>query len=112
MASTQYRHLRRQIHAVAQELSRLTIACNIALDQQNLWERILRDDNSVCGRKNDKAFQQLRQHLMALFPMQEQAIVKLGAKDTEEVFNEVRTAIAELRLTGSPSASLPPKYKG
>ena len=111
MASTQHRHLSRQIHAVAQELSRLTIACNIALDQPDLWQRILQNDNSVCGRKNDDAFQQIRQHLMALFPMQEQAIANLGARETEEVFDEVRTAIAELRLAGSPSASLPPKYK-
>ena len=89
----------------------MTIACNIALDQQDLWERILRNDNSVCGRRNDEAFQQIRQHLMALFPLQERAIADIGTKATEEVLDEVRAAITKLRLAGSPSASLPPKYK-
>ena len=111
MTSSQHQQLRRQLHAVARELSKLTIACSISLDQQDLWERILRNDDSVCGRKNDEAFQQIRKHLMALFPMEEQAIDDIGAKATEEVLDEVRAAIAKLRLAGSPSASLPPKYK-
>ena len=111
MTSSQHPQLRRQLHAVGHELSKLTIACNIALDQQDLWQRILRNDNSVCGRKNDEAFQQIRKHLMALFPLEEEAIDNIGAQATEEVLDEVRTAIAELRLAGSPSASLPPKYK-
>ena len=111
MTSSKHRQLQRQIQAVAEELSKLTIACNIALDQQDLWQRILRNDDSVCGRKNDKAFQQIRQHLTAIFPIQKQAIADIGAEATEEILDEIRTTIAKLRLAGSPSASLPPKYK-
>ncbi|MGI9206239.1 MAG: hypothetical protein ACR2Q3_19645 [Woeseiaceae bacterium] len=111
MTSSQNKQLSRQIHAVAQELSKLAIACNIALDQQDLWKRILQNDNSVCDRKNAEAFQHVRQHLMALFPMEERAIDDIGAQATEEVLDEVRAAIARLRLAGSPSASLPPKYR-
>ena len=111
MASSQHQHLRRQVRAVAKELSKLTIACDIDLDQQNLWERILRNDKTVCGRRSDKAFEQIKQHLMAIFPIQGQAVEDIGARATEEILDEVRTAIAELRLAGSQSATLPPKYK-
>lgn len=87
----------------------LTIACNIPLDQPNLWERILKNDNSVCGRKNDVAFEQIRMHLMALFPLQDEAVDEIGAQATKEVLAEVRTAITELRLAGSATASVPPE---
>jgi len=87
----------------------LTIACDIPLDQPHLWERVLKNDHSVCGRKNDDAFQQIRIHLMALFPLEAEAIDEIGAQATKEVLAEVRAAIIELRLAGSPTASLPPE---
>ena len=111
MAGSQHPHLRSQIQAIAEQLSKLTIACNIELDQQELWKRILQNDSSVCGRRNDKAFQQIRRHLMALFPLEEEAIASIGANATEEVLDEVRASIAKLRLAGSPSARLPAKFK-
>ena len=56
------------------ELSKLAIACDIELGSPGLAERILKNDESVCRRRNPKAFRQLRQHLMALNSIEEQAI--------------------------------------
>jgi len=81
------------------------LACGIDLGQPGLAERILKNDQSVCGRQNPDAFRQLRQHLMALFPLEEQAIERLGAEDTREILDQVRTPIMALREVGSPGAN-------
>jgi hypothetical protein len=102
-----HRYWGRQIDGIARELSRLAIACDIELGKPGLAERILKNDESVCGRKNPKAFRKIRQHLMALFTLEERAISRLGPEDTKEILDQVRTAIIEIRQAGSATHSLP-----
>ena len=106
---TEFKHTYwgRQIDNVARELSRLAIVCDIELGKPGLAERILKNDATVCGRKSPKAFRQMRQHLMALFTLEERAIDRLGPEDTREIFDQVRTAIVEIRQAGSAAHSLP-----
>ena len=91
----------RQIDGLAHELSKLAIACDIELGRPGLAERILRNDASVCRRRNPEAFRQLRQHLMALLSIEDQAIEQIGPEDTHSIFDEVRAAINAIRNTGS-----------
>ena len=97
----------RQIDAVAHELSRLAIVCDVELGRPGLAERILKNDRSVCGRDNPKIFRQMRQHLMAMFALEEKAIERLGPEDTKEILDEVRAAIIAIRKAGSAAHSLP-----
>ena len=97
----------RQIDAIAHELSRLAIVCDIELGRPGLAERILKNDQNVCGRDNPKAFRQMRQHLMALFSLEERAIERLGSEDTKEILDHVRAVIIAIRKAGSPGHSLP-----
>ena len=97
----------RQIDSIAQEISRLAVACNIELGKEGLAERVLKNDESVCGRRNPEAFQLLRKHLMALFSVEEGAIDRVGAAETREMLDKVRAAITHLRAAGSPSQSVP-----
>jgi hypothetical protein len=97
----------RQIDGIAHELSRLAIVCDIELGRPGLAERILENDESVCGRKNPEVFRQMRQHLTALFSLEVGAVERLGADDTREILDQVRAAIVELRQAGSSSHSLP-----
>jgi hypothetical protein len=100
----------RQIDNVTHELSRLAIVCDIELGKPGLAERILKNDESVCGRKNPKAFRHMRQHLMALFTLEERAIDQLGPEDTKEILDQVRKAVVEIRQAGSAAHSLPKEY--
>ncbi len=100
----------RQIDNVAHELSRLAIVCDIELGKPGLAERILKNDESVCGRKNPKAFRHMRQHLMALFTLEERAIDQLGPEDTKEILDHVRMTVIEIRQAGSAAHSLPKEY--
>ncbi len=109
MTEHKHKYWGRQIDGIAQELSRLAIACNIEIGKEGLAERILKNDESVCGRRNPEAFQLIRKHLMALFSIEEGAIDRLGAAETKEMLDKVRAAITELRTAGSPSQSVPRK---
>ena len=107
MAEFKHTYWGRQIDNIARELSKLAIACDIELGRPGLAERILKNDDSVCGRKNPKAFRQIRQHLMALFTLEGRAIERLGPEDTREILDQVRAAIVAIRKAGSGSHSLP-----
>lgn len=109
MTEHKHRYWGRQIDGIAQELSKLAIACDIELGKEGLAERVLKNDESVCGRRNPEAFQLARKHLMALFSVEEGAIDRLGASETKEMLDKVRAAITDLRIAGSPSQSVPRK---
>jgi hypothetical protein len=98
---------RRQIDSLAHELSKQAIICDIELGKPGLAERILKNDDSVCGRKNPKVFRQMRQHLMALFSLEVTAVERLGTEDTKEILDAVRAAIVAIREAGGASMSIP-----
>ena len=97
MSETKHTYWARQIDGLAHELSRLAIACDIELGSPGLAERIIKNDESVCGRKNPQAFQQMRKHLMVLFPLRKRAVDELGASETKQVMAQVRAAVTALR---------------
>ena len=97
----------RQIDGLAHELSKQAIICDIELGKPGLAERILKNDESVCGKRNPKVFRQMRQHLVALFSLEVAAVERLGAEDTKEILDAVRAAITEIRKAGSASQSVP-----
>ena len=107
MTDVKHSYWTRQIDGVARELSRLAIICDIELGRPGLAERILKNDETVCGRKSPKAFRQMRQHLMALFAIEERAIDRLGPEDTKQILDQVRSAIVAIREAGSATQSLP-----
>ena len=45
-------------------------------------------------------FKKIRHHLMALFPLEERAIKRLGADETQEILDDIRAAIGKLRAQG------------
>jgi hypothetical protein len=109
MAEFKHTYWRRQIDGLAHELSKLAIVCDIELGRPGLAERILKNDETVCGKSNPKAFRQMRQHLMALFNLEQGAVERLGPKDTKEILDQVRSTIIAIRQAGSPTQSLPKK---
>ena len=92
------------VESIAAEVSMLAIACDIDIEIPNAGERVLRNDQTICGRKNPEAFQKLRRHLMALFPLEEQAIEELGAAKVKQTMDRVREEMRR-RRRGSTSAT-------
>jgi len=102
MSASKHRAWAEGAGSVAKEVSRLAIACDIDIEKPGLAERILKNDESVCGRRNSAAFGKLRRLLMAFFPLKERMIDRLGPDDTLEILNQVRADIRRLREQGSP----------
>ena len=109
MNESKHRYWARQIDGIAHELSRLAIACDIEIGKPGLVERILKNDESVCGRKSPAAFQLSRRHLMALFSVEEGAIDRIGPAETKQITDMVHEAIVKIRSAGGPGQSLPRK---
>jgi hypothetical protein len=86
-----------QIDNLVAEMSRLCIACNIAMLEPGVFERVLKGDQSVCGRQNPEVFEKLRKHLMAYCQVEEKAIKRLGAEDAQTMLDEVRASMVRLR---------------
>jgi hypothetical protein len=94
------RYFNEQFEGLAHEISVLLIACDIDLGTPELPERILRNDAGVCGRQNPQAFEKLRHHLMALYPLEERSIERLGAEETKRMLDVIRQSIVHLRELG------------
>jgi hypothetical protein len=56
MAKFKHSYFGNQLDGMAQELSKLAIACDIKMFEPGMAERILKNDASVCGRSNPEAF--------------------------------------------------------
>ncbi|RLA35003.1 MAG: hypothetical protein DRR11_01085 [Gammaproteobacteria bacterium] len=97
---SKFKSVKTQADAMAREISMLAIACNIDIDQDQVAQRVLKNDSSVCRRKNPQAFEKLRQHLMAFFPLKQRAIDRMSAEHVGKALNEVRASIRALRNAG------------
>jgi len=86
-----------QIDNLVTEMSRLCIVCDIKMLEPGIAERVLKGDQTVCGRKNPNVFEKLRKHLMAYCHVEEKAIKRLGADEVQTMLNEIRASIARLR---------------
>ena len=109
MAEFRYPNWGRQLESLAEELSRLCIACNIDILKDGAFERILNNDETVCGQRNPTAFTKLRHALMAFYEVEEKAIERLGPADVRVMLDQVRLSIARLRgiELDIPDPSLP-----
>jgi hypothetical protein len=105
MAKSRHRYWADQLQAISSELSKLAIACDIDFYRPDAVSRILRNDATICGRSNPRAFEEIRHHLMALYPLEERAIERIGAEETQTILDEIRHAIAVLRNAGRPGSA-------
>jgi hypothetical protein len=95
----------RQIETLAHELSVLSIACDIELGKPGRAERVVKNDKTVCGQQNPEAFRMLRQHLMALFIVEDRALDESDADHQLEILDHVRTAINHIQRAGNAGES-------
>ncbi len=75
------------------EIVRAARLCDITLDQPNVVERIIRNDDSVCGRQNPAQFTKLRGLLMLALKLQGTSFELLGPAETLEISDQVRARI-------------------
>ena len=94
----------RHLEGIADELLRLAVACDVRLREPGVIERIIRDDKSVCGRKNEIGFQKLRKLLMATYDSLGKAIDRIGPEETKAIIEAISAHLEKRRDSpGSPN---------
>ena len=63
-------------------------------------DRIIRDDATVCGRKNPDAFRKLRNLVMATYDSLGKSIDRIGPEETKMIRDAIVERIEKLRDSG------------
>jgi len=72
----------RHLDAIGDELLRLTAICDVNLRETGVVERILKNDESVCGKRNPIGFRKLRDLVMATIDSLNKSADRIGADET------------------------------
>lgn len=100
MTDTKHAAWQRHLDGIANELLRLSIACDLRLRDPGVIERILKDDSTVCGRRNPEAFRKLRNLVMATYDSLGRSIDRIGPEDTKMITDAITTRLAQVRDSG------------
>jgi hypothetical protein len=97
-----------QLDALLEEIARDASICGIKLLDPGVVERVLHNDESVCGQKNAIAFRKLRELLMLGFMTREKAFDKLGPVEADSLITVIREKLKE-RFEGNLGGQSPSK---
>lgn len=100
MSNSRHKVWERHLDGIATELLRMAIACDVILRDEGVIERILNNDESVCGRKNPEAFRKLRNLVMATYQSLNKAIDRIGPEETTMIRDAIVERIEKLRVLG------------
>ena len=77
----------RHFEGIADELLHLAIACEVRLHDPGVIERILRNDASLCGRKHEHSFHNMRNLLVAYYNSIGKAVDRIGPEETKKIID-------------------------
>jgi hypothetical protein len=87
----------RHLEGIADELLHLAVACDLRLRDPDVIERIIRNDQTVCGRKNQIGFKKLRKLLMATFDSLGKSIDRIGPEETRTIVESISLHLEKRR---------------
>lgn len=93
----------RHLESIAEELLHLSIACDLKLRDPGVIERIIKNDDTVCGRKNEHGFRKLRALVMATYDSLGKSIDRIGPEETKKVTSAIAAAMQKRRDPGTDS---------
>ena len=99
-AATKHPAWERHLDAIGDELLRLTTVCGVNLQEPGVVERILKNDEKVCGKKNPIGFRKLRELLLATFGSVNKAIDRIGPDQTKQIVDAIKERLDRRRELG------------
>ena len=75
----------RHLDGIGDELLRLAVACDVRLRDEGVIDRILKNDETVCGTRNPVGFRKLRSLVVATFSSLNKAIDRLGPDEVKMI---------------------------
>jgi hypothetical protein len=102
----------RHFDAIGDELLRLAHICDVPLRQPGVVERVLKNDETVCGKKNPIGFRKLRELVMATFTSTDKALERIGPDEMKLIVDALYERIdRRMELAGSAKKSRPTSDK-
>ena len=86
-----YAHQRwaKDFEELDRQIGEKAIICHVPILDPGVIERVLKNDNLVCGTENPQAFEKLRSLLMLHYQMRDMAVVKFGQQETNQIMDEI-----------------------
>jgi len=97
MEKSKHKAWSRHFDTIGDELLRLTTICEVDLREPDVIERILKNDATVCGKRNPIGFRKLRALLMATFGSLGKAMDRLGTDEVRKITHEIAQRLEERR---------------
>lgn len=85
---------------IADELLKLSIACNVRLREPGIIDRVLKNDVTVCGRRNEEGFRRMRHLLIAFYDSVGKSAERIGPQDTKKIIEALKERNKTLRESG------------
>jgi hypothetical protein len=80
---------------VDREIARLATICNVRILDEGVIERVIRKDASVCGSRNQLAFDKLRMLIMMHYSVRDDALEELGTIKTQALLEKLVMVLRE-----------------
>lgn len=90
----------RHLDAIGDELMRLAIACDVRLRDPDVIDRILRNDDTVCGRRNPVGFRKLQSLVKATFSSVNKSVDRIGLEETRQITQAIMARLDQKRALG------------
>ena len=90
----------RHFEGIADELLHLAVTCDVRLRDPGVIERILKNDASVCGRKNENTFRKMRNLIIAYYNSVGKAVDRIGPEETKKIVEVIAERKKKLRDMG------------
>ena len=94
----------RHLDTIGDELLRLTTICGVDLREAGVLERIIKNDETVCAKKNPIGFRKLRELVIATFNSLNKAQDRIGPEDTRMLVEAIRERLDKRRELGGAAA--------
>ena len=91
----------RYLDDVSSELLRLSIACDLRLRDPGVVERILKNDETVCGVNNPIGFQKLQHLLKFTIDSINKSVGRIGPDETKQIIDAITERLDRTRAIGS-----------
>ncbi len=90
----------RHLDAIGDELLHLSIACDVRLRDPGVIERILKNDETVCGTRNPIGFRKLQSLIKATFSSLNKALDRIGPEETKMITDAITERLDRQRTAG------------
>jgi hypothetical protein len=100
MSESRHKTWERHFDGIGEELLRLAIACDLRLRDPGVIDRILANDDTVCGIRNPIGFHKLHLLVKAMYDSIEKSLGRIGPEETRLITDALTERLERLRAIG------------